>query len=138
MAPTLMKVSQNLYAEVLAHAIGASPGEKGTGAEAIAAALPAWGIDAADVVAADGSGLSRYDLTTASALDALLAHMFTSPSHREPWLASLPIAGVDGTLERRMKGTPAEGRVHAKTGSIPTSARCRATCIPPTTGGCSS
>ena len=118
MAPTLMKVSQNLYAEVLAHAIGASPGEKVTGAEAIAAALPAWGIDAADVVAADGSGLSRYDLTTASALDALLAHMFTSPSHREPWLASLPIAGVDGTLERRMRGTPAEGRVHAKTGSI--------------------
>jgi D-alanyl-D-alanine carboxypeptidase/D-alanyl-D-alanine-endopeptidase (penicillin-binding protein 4) len=118
MASTLMKVSQNLYAEVLFHALGAGIGHTGTGGEAIAASLTAWGIDASDVVAADGSGLSRYDLTTASALDELLSHMFTSPSHREPWLASLPVAGVDGTLERRMKGTPAEGRVHAKTGSI--------------------
>ena len=69
-------------------------------------------------MAADGSGLSRYDLTSAAALDALLSHMFISQGHREPWVAALPIAGVDGTLERRMKGTPAEGRVHAKTGSI--------------------
>ena len=69
-------------------------------------------------MAADGSGLSRYDLTSAASLDALLTRMFTSPAHRDPWVASLPIAGVDGTLERRMKGTPAEGRVHAKTGSI--------------------
>lgn len=118
MAVTLMKVSQNLYAEVLFHALGKSMGDKATGAEAIASALPSWGAEAADVVAADGSGLSRYNLTSAAALDALLSHMFTSPSHREPWVASLPIAGVDGTLERRMKGTPAEGRVHAKTGSI--------------------
>jgi serine-type D-Ala-D-Ala carboxypeptidase/endopeptidase (penicillin-binding protein 4) len=44
--------------------------------------------------------------------------MFTAPTHHEPWLASLPIAGADGTLERRMKGTSAEGRVHAKTGTI--------------------
>ncbi len=114
-----MKVSQNLYAEVLFHALGqAVGGEHATGADAIATALSAWGTEAAEVVAADGSGLSRYDLTSAAALDALLSRMFTSPAHREPWLAALPIAGVDGTLERRMKGTPAEGRVHAKTGSI--------------------
>jgi D-alanyl-D-alanine carboxypeptidase/D-alanyl-D-alanine-endopeptidase (penicillin-binding protein 4) len=118
MAATLMKVSQNLYAEVLFHALGKSVGDGSTGAEAIALALPAWGADPADVVAADGSGLSRYDLTSAAALDALLSHMFISQGHREPWVAALPIAGVDGTLERRMKGTPAEGRVHAKTGSI--------------------
>ena len=118
MAITLMKVSQNLYAEVLFHALGRSVGQQGTGAGAIALALPSWGADAADVVAADGSGLSRYDLTSAGALDALLSRMFTAPAHREPWMASLPIAGVDGTLERRMKGTPAEGRVHAKTGTI--------------------
>ncbi|MBK5297807.1 MAG: D-alanyl-D-alanine carboxypeptidase/D-alanyl-D-alanine-endopeptidase [Vicinamibacteria bacterium] len=101
MAATLMKVSQNLYAEVLFNALGKSLSETAT-----------------DAVAADGSGLSRYDLISAAALDALLSRMFTSPAHREPWVASLPIAGVDGTLERRMKGTPAEGRVFAKTGSI--------------------
>ena len=119
MAATLMKVSQNLYAEVLFHALGqAVGGDHATGASAIATTLSAWGTEASEVVAADGSGLSRYDLTSAAALDVLLTRMFTSPAHREPWLASLPIAGVDGTLERRMKGTPAEGRVHAKTGSI--------------------
>lgn len=101
MAATLMKVSQNLYAEVLFHKLGRSFGDTAT-----------------EIVAADGSGLSRYDLLSAAALDALLSRMFTSPAHREPWVASLPVAGVDGTLERRMKGTPAEGRVHAKTGSI--------------------
>ena len=117
MAAPLMKVSQNLYAEVLFRSLAVSA-DKATPAEAVAAALSSWGADPAEVVAADGSGLSRYDLTSARALDALLSRMFVSPVHREPWLASLPIAGVDGTLERRMKGTPAEGRVHAKTGSI--------------------
>ena len=118
MAVTLMKVSQNLYAEVLFHALGKSGGDKSTGIEAIASVLTSWGAESTDVIAADGSGLSRYDLTTASALDVVLSRMFATPGHREPWLAALPIAGVDGTLERRMKGTPAEGRVHAKTGSI--------------------
>lgn len=118
MATTLMKVSQNLYAEVLFRALGRSVSDRATGADAIALALPSWGADAADVVAADGSGLSRYDLTSAAALDVLLSRMFTAPTHHEPWLASLPIAGADGTLERRMKGTSAEGRVHAKTGTI--------------------
>jgi D-alanyl-D-alanine carboxypeptidase/D-alanyl-D-alanine-endopeptidase (penicillin-binding protein 4) len=118
MAATLMKASQNLYAELLFHALGRSVGDKATGAEAIALAAPSWGADPAEVVAADGSGLSRHDLTSAAALDALLSRMFTAPAHREPWVAALPIAGVDGTLESRMKGTPAEGRVHAKTGSI--------------------
>jgi len=118
MAVTLMKVSQNLYAEVLFHALARSSGDTASGAKAIASVLTSWGAEATDVVAADGSGLSRYDLTSASALDAVLSHMFAEPGHREPWMAALPIAGVDGTLERRMKGTPAEGRVHAKTGSI--------------------
>ncbi len=118
MAVTLMKVSQNLYAEVLFHALGKSVGDKSTGTEAIASVLPSLGAESTEVIAADGSGLSRYDLASAAALDALLSLMFTAPAHREPWVAALPIAAVDGTLERRMKGTPAEGRVHAKTGSI--------------------
>ena len=56
----------------------------GAGATAIATTLSPWGTDASEVVAADGSGLSRYDLTSAAARDALLTCMFTSPVHRDP------------------------------------------------------
>jgi D-alanyl-D-alanine carboxypeptidase/D-alanyl-D-alanine-endopeptidase (penicillin-binding protein 4) len=70
------------------------------------------------VAVGDGSGLTRYNLVTAAAVDLVLSRMFASPTHREPWLAAMPVAGQDGTLQRRMKGTAAEGRVFAKTGSI--------------------
>jgi D-alanyl-D-alanine carboxypeptidase/D-alanyl-D-alanine-endopeptidase (penicillin-binding protein 4) len=116
MAVTLMKVSQNLYAEVLLHALGRQGGT--SGAAAVSEILASWGAGAGTVVAADGSGLSRYDLASAAALDMVLTRMFQSAPDREPWLAALPVAGVDGTLERRMRGSRAEGRVRAKTGSI--------------------
>lgn len=65
----------------------------------------------------EGSGLSRNNLVSANATVALLKFMTT---HREAkaFEASLPIAGVDGTIRKRMKGTPAENNVHAKTGSL--------------------
>jgi len=65
----------------------------------------------------EGSGLSRNNLTSANATLALLMFMAT---HREAdaFVESLPIAGVDGTLRRRMRGTAAEGNVQAKTGSL--------------------
>ena len=69
-----------------------------------------WGL-------ADGSGLSGSDLLTPRGLVALLAAMDRHP-HAAAFRDSLPIAGVDGTLEKRMKGTPAEGRVTAKTGTL--------------------
>ena len=116
LAVRLMKVSQNLYAELFLQAVAAAA--QARPAEALAPILAAWGISRSGIVVADGSGLSRYDLITADALDVVLARMFEDPAAREPWLAALPVAGVDGTLERRMKGTAAEGRVHAKTGSI--------------------
>jgi serine-type D-Ala-D-Ala carboxypeptidase/endopeptidase (penicillin-binding protein 4) len=75
------------------------------------------GIVEGDVVQADGSGLSRHDLVTPRALAAVLQY-----AQKEPWFdayyASLPIAGVDGTLEDRMKNTAAVGRIHAKSGSL--------------------
>jgi D-alanyl-D-alanine carboxypeptidase/D-alanyl-D-alanine-endopeptidase (penicillin-binding protein 4) len=70
-----------------------------------------------DVRVEEGSGLSRNNLTSARATVALLTFM---AQHREAeaFRAALPIAGVDGTLRRRMKGTAAEGNVRAKTGTL--------------------
>ena len=66
----------------------------------------------------DGSGLSRYDYVTPEALVTILTHVSRDEKLRGPFEASLPIAGQDGTLANRMKGTPAEGNARAKTGSM--------------------
>ena len=69
------------------------------------------------MVIADGSGLTRLNLVHPSQLAALLAGMWRSP-HRDVFLASLAVAGVDGTLKGRFARSPARGRVRAKTGYI--------------------
>jgi len=70
-----------------------------------------------DVVQTDGSGLSRHDLVTPRAFVALLQY-----AAKQPWFpayfASLPVAGEDGTLSERLKGSGIAGRIHAKTGSV--------------------
>lgn len=74
------------------------------------------GARAGDVVAADGSGLSTLDRVTPRSLVQLLAY-----AHRAPWAAdfhaSLPVAGESELLRHRMRFTPAEGNLHAKTGT---------------------
>ncbi len=70
----------------------------------------AWGVE-------DGSGLSRSDVLTPAGLVDLLVAMDRHP-HAAAFRESLPMAGVDGTLKTRMKGTRAEGRVLAKTGTL--------------------
>jgi serine-type D-Ala-D-Ala carboxypeptidase/endopeptidase (penicillin-binding protein 4) len=65
----------------------------------------------------DGSGLSRLTLVTPTAISKLLLHMYNS-SHRDVWLATLPIGGADGTLEDRFAKVRAAADIHAKTGSI--------------------
>jgi len=115
---TLMKVSQNLYAELLLRALGAEVrGNPAAGREVVAEVLQEWGALPDGAIVRDGSGLSRHNLTSARTLSIVLTRMF-EPPHRTPWLASMPIAGIDGTLSGRMRGTRAEGRVFAKTGSI--------------------
>jgi D-alanyl-D-alanine carboxypeptidase/D-alanyl-D-alanine-endopeptidase (penicillin-binding protein 4) len=74
-------------------------------------------LPAADVHFDEGSGLSRNNLTTADATVALLRHMAAGPA-AAAFTASLPVAGVDGTLRRRMKNTPAYQNVRAKTGTL--------------------
>ncbi|HEV2834963.1 MAG TPA: D-alanyl-D-alanine carboxypeptidase/D-alanyl-D-alanine-endopeptidase, partial [Pyrinomonadaceae bacterium] len=65
----------------------------------------------------DGSGLSRNDMITAEASVQLLTFM-SKHRYADVFREALPIAGVDGTLRNRMKGTPAENNVRAKTGSL--------------------
>jgi len=77
----------------------------------------AAGIAPGDVIQTDASGLSRHDLVTPRAIVALLAFA-EKQTWFVPYYESLPVAGVDGTLEDRMKNTLAAGRVHAKTGSV--------------------
>ena len=67
---------------------------------------------------ADGSGVSRYNLVTASLLTDLLVYMFRNFAVMPEYLASLPVGGVDGTLTRRMRGMTAEGVLRAKTGTL--------------------
>jgi D-alanyl-D-alanine carboxypeptidase/D-alanyl-D-alanine-endopeptidase (penicillin-binding protein 4) len=114
------KISQNLHTEMLLRTAARQKGLWITPEEL--ASFPAdfyavAGIPSGDVVQTDGSGLSRHDLVTPRAIVALLLY-----AQKQPWFAdyfsSLPVAGVDGTLEDRMKNSIAAGRLHAKTGSV--------------------
>ena len=116
LATTMMKLSQNQYAEALLKTIGMGTTEGGR--TAVKETLTSWGIDPAGAVLADGSGLSRYNYVTPETMVAVLVHVDRSEKLRAMYESTLPIAGRDGTLEQRMRGTPAEGRALAKTGSM--------------------
>ncbi|MGE5361818.1 MAG: D-alanyl-D-alanine carboxypeptidase/D-alanyl-D-alanine-endopeptidase [Bacteroidales bacterium] len=120
-AKVLMKVSQNLYAETLVKTLGAQAGTGSieAGEKVIQEVLESWGVPPESHVLVDGSGLSRYNYVTAQMLGQVLRHLYLDQRHRQPFIDSLPIAGVEGgTLARRMRGTRAAGNVRAKTGSI--------------------
>ena len=121
MARTL-KASQNQYAETLLRALARSDeGAAATlegGRGVVQRVMTAWGTPPGTLVQADGSGLSRYDYVTAGTLAAILVHMYADARHREPWLSSLAVGGVDGTLEKRFRGTSVDGRLRAKTGTL--------------------
>lgn len=118
----MMKESNNIFAECLFYQTAASTGKKGAGhkqaAQRTDELLRRIGLDPSPYKVADGSGLSLYDYASAEMLVALLGHAWRTESIRGHLLASLPVAGVDGTLQKRMKGTQAEGNVRAKTGTV--------------------
>ena len=120
LATTMMKLSQNLYAETLLKTLGASEGTPTAagGIAAVRAVLAGWGVSPLGYVQVDGSGLSRYDYATADTFVTVLSHIDRDQRLGDAFRATLPIAGRDGTLEDRMKGTPAEGNARAKTGSM--------------------
>jgi D-alanyl-D-alanine carboxypeptidase/D-alanyl-D-alanine-endopeptidase (penicillin-binding protein 4) len=115
----LLKDSINLYAEAVMR-LNAVPADVPTNDAALGglrARLTAWNVPPDGVQLVDGSGLSRRSVIAPEALLAVLARMH-DPTGRSPFVAALPVAGVDGSLARRMKGTAAEGRVLAKTGTM--------------------
>ena len=114
------KLSQNLHAELLLRTVAkveTGIGSREAGLKTESDFLKGIGVGEEDVLLNDGSGLSRANLVTPRAVVALLRY-----AARQPWgeefFSTLPVAGKDGTLEGRMKDTPAAGRVRAKTGSL--------------------
>jgi len=114
------KISQNLHTEVLLRTSARQQGRWATPEDLQKfpeAFYAKAGIPIGDVIQTDGSGLSRHDLVTPRAFVALLAY-----AQKQAWfpafLASLPVAGADGTLNERMKDPPLAGKIHAKTGSV--------------------
>lgn len=114
----LFKDSINLYGEAIfrLNAPRTSP-TNDAAVERVRQKLAAWGLgpDAAQFV--DGSGLSRRDVVSAETVVGILQRMY-DPDPAAPWMLALPLAGVDGTLANRMRSTPAERNVRAKTGSM--------------------
>jgi len=118
-AQPLLKDSINLYAEALLR-LDAAPGVFPTNdaaLEGLRRRLESWGVPRDGHQLVDGSGLSRRDTLSAEALLTTLRRMY-DPTGGSPFMTALPIAGVDGSLSLRMKGTAAERTVRAKTGTM--------------------
>jgi D-alanyl-D-alanine carboxypeptidase/D-alanyl-D-alanine-endopeptidase (penicillin-binding protein 4) len=114
------KVSQNLHTEMLLRTVAREKTGTGSTQEGLKLAqefFKSLGIAEGDVAIYDGSGLSRMNLITPRAAVTLLRYVAQQP-WADTYLAALPVSGVDGTLERRMKDTSAAGRIQAKTGTI--------------------
>ena len=127
-AAQTLKPSQNLYTELILRTLGTMTPPPPTmgplrqtsenlGLEAVKSFLKTAGIAAESLRLDDGSGLSRGDMITAEATVQLLTFM-NKHRYADVFRAALPIAGVDGTLRNRMRGTPAENNLRAKTGSL--------------------
>jgi len=139
-AAKTLKPSQNLYAELILRSLGEqqqrrlltipapaadarSPQTNAkltsaeAGVEVVKTFLRNAGANAAGIMMVDGSGLSRHDFVTANASVELLTYISRRP-YSSAFRDALPIAGVDGTLANRMKGTAATGNVRAKTGTV--------------------
>src|SRR6266496_3427942 len=122
-AAQTLKPSQNLYTEIILRtlgkmtSIGPSQTNEDAGLIVVRNFLRQAGANESDLALNDGSGLSRNDLISANTTVQLLTFM-SKHKYFAQFRDALPIAGVDGTLRTRMRGTPAEGNLRAKTGSL--------------------
>jgi len=116
-----LKVSQNLHAELLLHRLGGAAacttGSTAEGARIVRGYLLHAGLDPADFVFYDGSGLSGHDLVTPRATAQLLAYAAKQPWFAQ-WKAALPVGGEDGTLSSRFPDAPLKDHLFAKTGTL--------------------
>jgi D-alanyl-D-alanine carboxypeptidase/D-alanyl-D-alanine-endopeptidase (penicillin-binding protein 4) len=113
----LLQESDNLTAELLVKELGVRFGPGGSTAAGLAVVrdeLASMGLPMNGFAAVDGSGLDRSDRLTCDLLEAAL----TKVGDDGPLAQGMPLAGEDGTLARRFVGTPAAGRIRAKTGSL--------------------
>lgn len=119
---TMMKVSDNLFAECLFYHLASKIGKAGTSSKDAAAKVSEFirkiGHNPADYTIGDGSGLSLYNYLSAELLVDVLRYAHAHQDIYNHLLPSLPIMGRDGTLRSRCIGTSAQDRVHAKTGTV--------------------
>ncbi len=118
----MMKESDNLYAECMYYQVAASTGNRPASAKSARSVerqlIRQVGLDASRYKLADGSGLSLYNYVSAELECKLLRYAYRNENIYPHLKSSLPIAGVDGTLKKRMKGTFAYNNVQAKTGTL--------------------
>lgn len=128
-SPTLDRIisamnreSINHFAELLVRDAARGPDKKVQGTVASARSLlreffaDKVGADSSALQVFDGSGLSTLDRVTPRGMTQMLA--YAHKAEWGPWFhASLPVAGESELLRRRMKGSPAQGNLHAKTGT---------------------
>lgn len=118
--PALEKPSQNQIAEALYKTLGLEKtgvGSADSGRRVVEAQLAEWGAAPDGYAVRDGSGLSRHDYVSPETVVRVLDAMRRHPAF-QVYYDALPVAGVDGTIGSRMRGTPAQGNVHAKTGFV--------------------
>jgi D-alanyl-D-alanine carboxypeptidase/D-alanyl-D-alanine-endopeptidase (penicillin-binding protein 4) len=118
--PALAKPSQNQIAEILFKTLALEKtgvGSADSGQAVLSRQLASWGAQPDGYLIRDGSGLSRYGYLSPETLIRVLDKIRADTAFKV-FYDALPIAGVDGSLRNRMKGTVAAGNVHAKTGSV--------------------
>ncbi|MBU3708371.1 MAG: D-alanyl-D-alanine carboxypeptidase/D-alanyl-D-alanine-endopeptidase [Burkholderiaceae bacterium] len=115
------KFSNNVMARNLLLSLAARRGDVPASSSAAVIRVVEWmktaGLDSTTLVLQNGSGLAREEKLSASVLAALLQRAWQQPTMPE-FVASLPVAGIDGTMAKRFDSSPLKGRAHIKTGSL--------------------
>lgn len=117
------KKSDNLAAEMTLYALAekyyGKPASAKNGVKMIDSLITLAGFDPANYRIVDGSGVSHYNLISSELILGVLKYFYYHQIQLfDPFYKSLPAAGIDGTLDKRMIGTRAENNLHAKTGTI--------------------
>ncbi len=120
---TTNKISYNLGAEMIFYTLAekyyGSPAHWRNGVKMVDSLISIAGLDPTGYHIVDGSGVSHYNLVSTGLILTVLKKLYISyPDLFKVFYSSLPIAGVDGSLEDRMTGASTKNNVHAKTGSL--------------------